>query len=92
MIVYFLIFIIFIMIFYIINQYILKENFEEVMQLEEETNDENKDVEITTLMKQDPTITNMVIGNTWTPYVIDTVNQPSYSYYFFQNGYMYPIY
>ena len=29
---------------------------------------------------------------TWTPYVIDVYNQPAYSNYFYQNGYMYPVY
>ena len=29
---------------------------------------------------------------TWTPYIIDSVNQPAYSNYFYNNGYMYPIY
>lgn len=29
---------------------------------------------------------------TWTPYVIDIYNQPGYTNYFFDNGYMYPIY
>lgn len=33
-----------------------------------------------------PTIT------TWTPYIIDVANQPGYSNYFYNNGYMYPIY
>jgi hypothetical protein len=29
---------------------------------------------------------------TWTPYVMDVYNQPSYSNYFYKNGYMYPVY
>jgi hypothetical protein len=29
---------------------------------------------------------------TWTPYIIDKENQPGYSNYFYNNGYMYPIY
>ena len=29
---------------------------------------------------------------TWTPYVMDCYNQPCYSNYFYNNGYMYPIY
>jgi len=29
---------------------------------------------------------------TWTPYVIDVYNQPAYSNYFYQNGYMFPVY
>ena len=29
---------------------------------------------------------------TWTPYVIDNQYQPGYSNYFYNNGYMYPIY
>jgi hypothetical protein len=29
---------------------------------------------------------------TWTPYAMDCYNQPSYSNYFYNNGYMYPIY
>ena len=76
------------MIFYIINQFIQTEHFDELMNEEEE--DEN--TIITPLIEREPVMTNMVMGNTWTPYVIDTVNQPAYSYYFFQNGYMYPIY
>ena len=29
---------------------------------------------------------------TWTPYTMDCYNQPSYSNYFYNNGYMYPVY
>jgi hypothetical protein len=29
---------------------------------------------------------------TWTPYVLDNQYQPGYSNYFYNNGYMYPIY
>jgi hypothetical protein len=29
---------------------------------------------------------------TWTPYIIDKEYQPGYSNYFYNNGYMYPIY
>jgi hypothetical protein len=29
---------------------------------------------------------------TWTPYVLDNEYQPGYSNYFYNNGYMYPIY
>jgi hypothetical protein len=29
---------------------------------------------------------------TWTPQIIDDVNQPSYYKYFYRDGYMYPIY
>lgn len=29
---------------------------------------------------------------TWTPYIIDWMYQPGYSNYFYNNGYMYPIY
>ena len=29
---------------------------------------------------------------TWTPYIIDKDYQPGYSNYFYNNGYMYPIY
>lgn len=29
---------------------------------------------------------------TWTPYVVDYDNQPGYTNYFYDNGYMYPIY
>jgi hypothetical protein len=29
---------------------------------------------------------------TWTPYIVDTYNQPGYSNYFYNGGYMYPIY
>lgn len=29
---------------------------------------------------------------TWTPYIVDVYNQPGYSNYFYQNGYMYPIF
>jgi drug/metabolite transporter (DMT)-like permease len=29
---------------------------------------------------------------TWTPYIIDYNNQPGYTNYFYNNGYMYPIY
>ena len=29
---------------------------------------------------------------TWTPYVIDFEHQPAYSNYFYDNGYMYPVY
>lgn len=29
---------------------------------------------------------------TWTPYIVDYNNQPGYSNYFYNNGYMYPIY
>ena len=32
------------------------------------------------------------VAVTWTPYVYDYINQPAYSNYFFDNGYMYPIY
>jgi len=32
------------------------------------------------------------IAVTWTPYVVDYVNQPGYSNYFYNNGYMYPVY
>jgi hypothetical protein len=32
------------------------------------------------------------VAITWTPYVYDYANQPSYSNYFYDNGYMYPIY
>ena len=28
----------------------------------------------------------------WTPYIIDKEYQPGYSNYFYNNGYMYPIY
>jgi amino acid transporter len=34
---------------------------------------------------------NFVI-TTWTPYVLDEYNQPGYSNYFYNGGYMYPIY
>jgi hypothetical protein len=29
---------------------------------------------------------------TWTPYALDCYNQPCYTNYFYNNGYMYPIY
>lgn len=29
---------------------------------------------------------------TWTPYIIDVEYQPGFSNYFYNNGYMYPIY
>jgi hypothetical protein len=29
---------------------------------------------------------------TWTPYIIDKEYQPGYSNYFYNNGYMYPIF
>ena len=29
---------------------------------------------------------------TWTPYIIDWMRQPGYSNYYYNNGYMYPIY
>lgn len=29
---------------------------------------------------------------TWTPYIIDNEYQPGYSNYFYNNGYMYPIF
>jgi hypothetical protein len=29
---------------------------------------------------------------TWTPYIMDVEYQPGYSNYFYNNGYMYPIY
>ena len=29
---------------------------------------------------------------TWTPYIVDVYNQPGYSNYFYQNGYMYPVF
>ena len=29
---------------------------------------------------------------TWTPYIVDNEYQPGYSNYFYNNGYMYPIY
>lgn len=29
---------------------------------------------------------------TWTPYVIDKYNQPGFSNYFYNNGYMYPVF
>lgn len=29
---------------------------------------------------------------TWTPYIMDIEYQPGYSNYFYNNGYMYPIY
>lgn len=32
------------------------------------------------------------IAVTWTPYVSDFLYQPAYSNYFYDNGYMYPIY
>ena len=32
------------------------------------------------------------IVKTWTPYIIDNEYQPSYSNYFYNNGYMYPIF
>jgi hypothetical protein len=35
---------------------------------------------------------NLPIAVTWTPYIIDYYNQPAYSNYFYNNGYMYPIY
>ena len=31
-------------------------------------------------------------GVTWTPYIVDVYNQPGYSNYFYQNGYMYPVF
>ena len=30
--------------------------------------------------------------STWTPYVLDLANQPGYTNYFYNNGYMYPIF
>lgn len=32
------------------------------------------------------------IVTTWTPYIVDYWNQPGYTNYFYNNGYMYPIY
>jgi hypothetical protein len=32
------------------------------------------------------------IVKTWTPYIVDNEYQPSYSNYFYKNGYMYPIF
>ena len=32
------------------------------------------------------------VVTTWTPYIVDFANQPAYSNYFYNNGYMYPIY
>jgi len=29
---------------------------------------------------------------TWTPYIIDKYNQPGFSNYFYNNGYMYPVF
>ena len=29
---------------------------------------------------------------TWTPYIVDVYNQPGYSNYFYENGYMYPVF
>ena len=29
---------------------------------------------------------------TWTPYYVDIYNQPGYTNYFYNNGYMYPIF
>ena len=29
---------------------------------------------------------------TWTPYIIDNQYQPGYSNYYYNNGYMYPIF
>lgn len=29
---------------------------------------------------------------TWTPYIVDYQYQPGYSNYFYNNGYMYPIF
>lgn len=29
---------------------------------------------------------------TWTPYIVDRYHQPGYSNYFYQNGYMYPVF
>lgn len=29
---------------------------------------------------------------TWTPYYVDYYNQPGYTNYFYNNGYMYPLY
>ena len=51
--------IILILIFYLVNKIILTENF---------------------------------LVTTWTPYIVDYNNQPGYSNYFYNNGYMYPIY
>ena len=30
--------------------------------------------------------------STWTPYVIDVEYQPGFSNYFYNNGYMYPVF
>jgi hypothetical protein len=30
--------------------------------------------------------------STWTPYYVDYYNQPGYTNYFYNNGYMYPLY
>ena len=43
---------------------------------------ENYDVNVTTGLPV----------TTWTPYFIDKDYQPGYSNYFYNNGYMYPIY
>ena len=32
------------------------------------------------------------VVTTWTPYIVDFENQPAYSNYFYNNGYMYPVY
>jgi len=32
------------------------------------------------------------VAVTWTPYIVDYINQPAYSNYFYNNGYMYPVY
>ena len=32
------------------------------------------------------------IVTTWTPYIVDYANQPGYTNYFYNNGYMYPVY
>ena len=42
--------------------------------------------------KFDGTVTTGFPVTTWTPYFVDKNYQPGYSNYFYNNGYMYPIY
>ena len=67
MIIIIFLFIFFAIFFYIINKYLVIENF------------------------YVPVTTGFPV-TTWTPYFIDKEYQPGYSNYFYNNGYMYPIY
>ena len=76
MIIIVFLFIFLIIFFYIINKYIIIEKFYVPVTTGVPVTTRNYDVPVTT----------------WTPYIIDKDYQPGYSNYFYNNGYMYPIY